>query len=158
MDKSGGALRDRDRAQAQPARRSAPRGMGKRVTMTDVARLAACSQSTVSVVLNNTPGIRISKETRERVIKVAVQLGYEIVPGHAALSDRPRQIAIVFDRIATSPEAVVSIDGAREMAWTTGHVVTIAQSLNDAEMEPATIEAMLRNGVDALIYATIMTR
>lgn len=154
MDKAAGERRER------PARmrRSANRGAGKRVTMTDVARLAACSQSTVSVVLNNTPGIRISKATRDRVIKVAEQLGYEIIPGHAALSDRPRQIAIVFDRIATSPEAVVSIDGAREMAWTTGHVVTIAQTLNDAEMEPVTIEALLRNGVDAVIYATIMTR
>lgn len=154
MDKAAGERRER----SAPIRRSANRGAGKRVTMTDVARLAACSQSTVSVVLNNTPGIRISRTTRERVIKVAEQLGYEIIPGHAALSDRPRQIAIVFDRIATSPEAVVSIDGAREMAWTTGHVVTIAQTLNDAEMEPATIEALLRNGVDALIYATIMTR
>ena len=156
MDRSAGERRARERP--APARRSANRGGGKRVTMTDVARLAACSQSTVSVVLNNTPGIRISKATRERVIKVAEQLGYEIIPGHAALSDRPRQIAIVFDRIATSPEAVVSIDGAREMAWTTGHVVTVAQTLNDAEMEPVTIEALLRNGVDALLYATIMTR
>ncbi|HET7717126.1 MAG TPA: LacI family DNA-binding transcriptional regulator [Bauldia sp.] len=156
MERTAGGRRER--GQSAPGRRSANRGAGKRVTMTDVARLAACSQSTVSVVLNNTPGIRISKATRERVIKVAEQLGYEIVPGHAALSDRPRQIAVVFDRIATSPEAVVSIDGAREMAWTTGHVVTIAQTLNDAEMEPATIEALLRNGVDALIYATIMTR
>jgi LacI family transcriptional regulator len=87
MEKTAGARRDRDRP--QPAPRSPVRGAGKRVTMTDVARLAACSQSTVSVVLNNTPGIRISKETRERVIKVAEQLGYEIIPGHAALSDRP---------------------------------------------------------------------
>ena len=65
---------------------------------------------------------------------------------------------MIFDRIATSPEAVVSIDGAREMAWTTGHVVTVAQTLNDPDMEPMTIEAMLRNGVDAMIYGTIMTR
>ena len=93
--------------------------------MTDVARLAACSQSTVSVVLNNTPGIRISKSTRERVIKVAEQLGYEIIPGHAALSDRPRQIAIVFDRIATSPEAVVSIDGQWDLALATGDRVEV---------------------------------
>jgi len=143
---------------AAPRVQSPSRGSGKRVTMTDVARLAGCSQSTVSVVLNNTPGIRISRATRDRVIETAKQLGYEIVPGHAALSGRPRQIGIVFDRIATSPEAVVSIDGAREAAWTTGHVVMIAQTLNDAEMEPVTIEAMLRNGVDALIYATIMTR
>jgi LacI family transcriptional regulator len=112
----------------------------------------------VSVVLNNTPGIRISKDTRDRVLKTATQLGYEIVPGHAALVGRPHQIAVVFDRIATSPEAVVSIDGARETAWTSGHVVTIAQTLNDPEMEPLTIEAMLRNGVDAVVYGTIMTR
>ena len=156
MDK---AVRERrEGSRAAPMQRMAARGAGKRVTMTDVARLAACSQSTVSVVLNNTPGIRISHETRDRVIAVARQLGYEIIPGHAALSDRPRQIALVFDRIATSPEAVVSIDGAREMAWTTGHVVTIAQTLNDVEMEPVTIDALLRNGVDALVYATIMTR
>jgi LacI family transcriptional regulator len=139
-------------------RRSRGRTSGKRVTMTDVARGAGCSQSTVSVVLNNTPGIRISKDTRDRVLKTATQLGYEIVPGHAALVGRPHQIAVVFDRIATSPEAVVSIDGARETAWTSGHVVTIAQTLNDPEMEPLTIEAMLRNGVDALVYGTIMTR
>lgn len=155
MDK---AVRERRGSDpAGPLRRTA-RGAGKRVTMTDVARQSACSQSTVSVVLNNTPGIRISRETRDRVIAVARQLGYEIIPGHAALSDRPRQVAIVFDRIATSPEAVVSIDGARETAWATGHVVTIAQTLNDAEMEPVTIDALLRNGVDALVYATIMTR
>ena len=143
-------------ASRKPA--STGRGAGKRVTMIDVARLAGCSQSTVSVVLNNTHGIRISKATRERVISVAEELGYEIIPGHAALSDRPRQIGVVFDHIATSPEAVVSIDGAREMAWTTGHVVIVAQTMNDAEMEPVTLEAMLRNGIDALIYATIMTR
>src|ERR1700692_1499350 len=54
--------------------RNGGRSGWKRVTMTDVARLAACSQSTVSVVLNNTPGIRISRTTRERVIKAAEDL------------------------------------------------------------------------------------
>ena len=51
------------------------RTSGKRVTMTDVARGAGCSQSTVSVVLNNTPGIRISKDTRDRVLRTATHLG-----------------------------------------------------------------------------------
>ena len=53
----------------QKGSRNGNRSAGKRVTMTDVARLAGCSQSTVSVVLNNTPGIRISRETRQRVIR-----------------------------------------------------------------------------------------
>jgi LacI family transcriptional regulator len=151
-------LSERRPRERPAARRTAFRSAGKRVTMTDVARLAGCSQSTVSVVLNNTPNIRIARDTRERVIASARQLGYEITPGHAAATERARQVAIIFDRIATSPEAVVSIDGAREAAWANGHIVLVAETLNDAEMEPATIEAMLRNGVDALIYGAIMTR
>jgi LacI family transcriptional regulator len=126
--------------------------------MTDVARLAGCSQSTVSVVLNGTPGIRISRATRARVLEAARELGYQVPTSQAAAIGRPRQVALLYDRIATSPEAVVSIDGAREIAWSTGHVVTVCETLNDAEMEPAAIRAMLANGVEALIYATIMTR
>lgn len=149
-----------DAGQGRRARGSAERDRQavRRVTMTDVARVAGCSQSTVSVVLNNTPGIRISRATRDRVIKGAEQLGYRMMPGRVVTNGRIRQIGVVFDRIATSPEAVVSIDGAREAAWATGHVVTVAQTLNDAEMEPNTINALLRNGVDAILYATIMTR
>ena len=129
----------------------------KRVTMTDVARAAGCSQSTVSVVLNNTPSIKISAETRNRVLSAIDELGYRPQKTRPAVS-KSQQIAIIFDRIATSPEAVISIDGAREAAWESGHIVCAFQTFNDAEMEPLTIQAALGNGVDAIIYATIMTR
>ena len=65
---------------------------------------------------------------------------------------------MIYDQIATSPEPIVSIDGAREEAWKTGHVVAAFQTYNDAEMEPRTIDVVLRNRVDAVIYATVMTR
>lgn len=130
----------------------------KRVTMTDVARAAGCSQSTVSVVLNNTPGIKISAETRNRVLSAIEDLGYRPQKTRPAAVSKSQQIAIIFDRIATSPEAVISIDGAREAAWESGHIVCAFQTFNDAEMEPLTIRAALGNGVDAIIYATIMTR
>ena len=61
-----------------------------------------------------------------------------------------RQIAMIFDQISTSPEPVVSIDGAREEAWKTGHVVAAFQTYNDAEMEPRTIDVVLRNRVEAI--------
>ncbi|WP_245296809.1 MULTISPECIES: LacI family DNA-binding transcriptional regulator [Rhodomicrobium] len=131
---------------------------GRRVTMTDVARAAGCSQSTVSVVLNNTPSIKISTETRSRVLSAIEELGYRPQKSRTAPVARSAQIAIIFDRIATSPEAVVAIDGAREAAWESGHIVCAFQTFNDAEMEPLTIQAALGNGVDAIIYATIMTR
>jgi hypothetical protein len=41
---------------------------GRRVTMTDIAREAGCSQTTVSIVLNRTEGIKISEQTRQRVL------------------------------------------------------------------------------------------
>jgi LacI family transcriptional regulator len=132
--------------------------LAKRVTMTDVARAAGCSQSTVSVVLNNTPAIKISAETRNRVLSAIQELGYRHQKSQVAPASGNHQIAIIFDRIATSPEAVVSIDGAREAAWESSHIICAFQTLNDAEMEPLTIRAALGNGVDALIYATIMTR
>lgn len=50
--------------------------MSKRATSRDVAEHAGVSRTTVSFVLNNVPGIRISEDTRQRVLEVARQLNY----------------------------------------------------------------------------------
>ena len=47
-----------------------------RVTMKDVAIESGVSQSTVSFVLNGLDNMRISDETRHKVIKAANKLGY----------------------------------------------------------------------------------
>jgi DNA-binding LacI/PurR family transcriptional regulator len=47
-----------------------------RPTSADVARLAGVSRTTVSFVLNEREGIRVSPATRERVFDAARQLGY----------------------------------------------------------------------------------
>ena len=75
------------------ARRTRRRRAGKRVTMTDVAQHAGCSQSTVSVVLNGTLGIKISLETRQRVAAAVTELGYrhaKSLPGAGPASARSR--------------------------------------------------------------------
>ena len=48
----------------------------KRVTAKDVANAAGVSRSTVSFVLNNTEGMRISEETRKKVLRAAEELNY----------------------------------------------------------------------------------
>ncbi len=48
----------------------------KKVTSTDVARLAGVSQTTVSLVLSGHADISVSEETRERVLKAAGELEY----------------------------------------------------------------------------------
>jgi DNA-binding LacI/PurR family transcriptional regulator len=47
-----------------------------RVTSADIARAAGVSRTTVSYVLNDTPGVSVSGATRERVRAVADRLGY----------------------------------------------------------------------------------
>ncbi|GAA1969556.1 LacI family DNA-binding transcriptional regulator [Isoptericola halotolerans] len=46
------------------------------VTSTDVARAAGVSRTTVSYVLNDTPGASVSEATRRHVRETAAQLGY----------------------------------------------------------------------------------
>jgi len=48
----------------------------KTVSAQDVARACGVSRTTVSFVLNNTPGKKISEETRQKVLKVAQELNY----------------------------------------------------------------------------------
>ena len=50
--------------------------MAKRVTTKDIAELAGVSRTTVSFVLNDTPGMRIPEDTRQRVLEAARQLNY----------------------------------------------------------------------------------
>ena len=90
-----------------------------RPTMTDVARTAGVSQSSVSLVLNQMMGARIADATRERVMTAARELGYEL-PGSRRLVRTVTErnvIAYLVDEISTSPHPVVSLDGARDAGW-----------------------------------------
>ena len=144
----------------QPAAgRRTQRGAGRRVTMTDVAREAGCSQATVSLVLNHNETIKISPTTRERVFAAARALGYSTasVPvGAPVIPSGP--IGFVVDQLSTSPEAIVAIEGARQAAWSDGRVVLVAQTQSDPQMEPKTIETVVGRDLSALIYMTIFTR
>jgi LacI family transcriptional regulator len=132
--------------------------------MTDVALEAGCSQATVSFVLKNSPGVKISTETRARVIRSAIALGYappsfaHLEPPESPDDSRTGPIGFLVDQLATSPEAVVAIDGARQAAWESGRVVLVAQTMNDTEMEKGAIRALRAQRLSGLIYMTIFTR
>ncbi len=130
--------------------------------MTDVALEAGCSQATVSFVLNKAPGVKISNETRARVIAAAVKLAYA-PPTFAHLEPRPSAthsdpVGFLVDQLATSPEAVVAIDGARAACWEDGRIVLSTQTSNDLETEREAIRVLTRQPLAGLIYMTIFTR
>ncbi|WP_245300473.1 LacI family DNA-binding transcriptional regulator [Rhizobium sp. YK2] len=162
MKKISAANGDRTATDNRATKRSGRRS-GTRVTMTDIAKAAGCSQSAVSFVLNNTPGMRLSQQTRERVIEAARQLGYvaPVLAAPPALLSPSRLdgvIGFAVDQLATSPEAVVAIEGARQACWNAGNVLLVAQTMSDPVMEPRAIKALTNSGISALIYMTIFTR
>jgi LacI family transcriptional regulator len=72
---------------------------GKRVTSQDVAKEAGVSRTTVSLVLNNVKGIKISPATRQKVMDAAERLSY--VPNAAAralASQRAQIIGLLLSR------------------------------------------------------------
>lgn len=61
--------------------------MKAKIKISDIARECGVSVSTVSLAINNKPGV--SDETRDRVLQAARQLGYPIQPSPASLKCHP---------------------------------------------------------------------
>jgi DNA-binding LacI/PurR family transcriptional regulator len=78
----------------------------KRVTMRQIADAVGVSRTTVSFVLNNVPGIKISPGTRLRILEVARELNY--VPDSAATRLAGGRSGIVALVLRQTPHQVTS--------------------------------------------------
>lgn len=138
---------------SQPAR---PR----RPTMTDIAKLAGVSQSTVSLVINQMSGAKVSRRTRETVLDIARQLGYPLERhAHPGAARERNLVVYLSDELTTSPHAMQTIDGARDGAWEHDCLLAVFATGGDKALELAVLERMLGNvALLGVIYATIFTR
>ena len=129
-------------------------------TMTDIAALAGVSQTTVSLVLNDALGARLSDLTRQRVMDAARTLGYRLVRRGTdkASSIDKSAIGFIVDEMSTDPWCAIALDGAREKAWEFGLTLSVAVTRGDADMEGAVMAQMAAQPLLGLIYGTIQTR
>ena len=160
MGNQNGAWAEAERRRAEAHRRdrreTAP---ARRPTMIDVANEARVSQTTVSLVLNDADGARLSAETRQRVMKAAARLGYQPARrGGAPSPSSPTSIGFVCDEISTDPWTALGLDGVREKAWEHGLTVTVMVTRGDADMEAASLAQLAALPLLGLVYATINTR
>lgn len=134
----------------------------RRPTMTDIAKLAGVSQSTVSLVINHMSGAKVSKTTRDTVLRIARELGYPLArhAHHAAAQAAQRNLIVYLtDELTTSPHAMQTIDGASEGAWEHDCLLATFATRGDPALEGAVLERMLANpALLGVIYATIFTR
>lgn len=126
--------------------------------MKDVAVLAGVSQSTVSFVLNGQEDMRISSETRKRVMDAVTALGYRARAAGRPVKNRNRVIGLMFDEVATSPFAAISIEGVQEEAWKQNVLVEVVMTGGDKTYENAILRKWSADRVEGVIYGSILTR
>ena len=127
--------------------------------MMDVAARAGVSQATVSLVLNDIKGARLSETTRDKVFKAAEELGYKLVRRGAKRTAADKTvIGFVVDELSTDPWMAIAFDGVREKAWEFGLTVNLAVTRGDPDMEEQVLGLLTRQPLVGIIYGTILTR
>src|SRR6266511_1780305 len=126
----------------------------KTPTIRDVARLAAVSPATVSLVLNEVADTRISEGTAARVRAAAAELEY--APNSLARGLRRRRsdtIVLIGDTITTTPYAVHMIEAVQHVAGRNDLLLFLFNTGGDAAVERAGMTLLARQQVDGFIYA-----
>src|SRR5688572_23392751 len=124
-------------------------------SMYDVARVAGVSQTTVSFVINDTPGANIPQDTRERVMAAVKELNYRPNAMARSLSSRrSHTIGFISDDIATNPHAGRTIQGAQDAAWARQKMLLVINTGGNPALEEAAVEMLLERQVEGIIYAS----
>jgi DNA-binding LacI/PurR family transcriptional regulator len=126
----------------------------RKVTMRDVARAANVSQSTVSRILNPSstkPEVPISEETKEKVLAVVKDLGYQ--PNQYARSLRGQKTHIIAMLIGDigNPFYHPMVRAVQDVASNYHYSVMVANSDHLREKEILFCESLLRRPVDGAI-------
>ncbi len=126
--------------------------------MKDVALEAGVSQSTVSFVLNGIEDMRISSETRARVLRAVRDLGYRPrTAGRPPKGAGSSVIGLLVDEIVTSPFASISIDAIQSTAWKQSVIVETVVTGGDKDYERAILRKWTADRVRGVIYSSILT-
>jgi LacI family transcriptional regulator len=132
----------------------------RRVTLADVARSAGVSQTAASFVLSGRrEEMRISADVEDRVRRAAQETGYRPnIVSRSLRTGTTHTIGFVSDTVATTPFAGHLIWGALDAARERGHLLVIAETAGDPDLERQLIEAMHDRQVDGIVFASMYTR
>jgi LacI family transcriptional regulator len=130
--------------------RTRPRSSA-RPTQRDIADAAGVSQATVSMVLNKVETPSVPQSTRQRILKLAGEVGYQ--PNHPARNLRSAKtmtLACVIPDI-TNPFYPGLVRGLQRMAAPAGYDVLIYDTDGVPEGEHRSIEWLLQGRADGVV-------
>ncbi len=123
----------------------------------DVARLAGVSRTTVSFVLNNVPGVKISAETRERVLQAARELNYYPAAAARSLaSGKTHRIGLVLgvgqERLSADAFLLAFLQGVTASVHRRGYLLML-QLAEDVPSHEAYVRLIREQQIDGLILS-----
>ena len=130
------------------------RRAGRSITVTDLARAAGVSRSTVSLVLRSSPLVR--RETGRRVEEAIDRLGYVYNRNAANLRRRTSDMVAMVINDLTNPffaELAVGVDDALQAA---GYVSLMANTNEDPGRQRRVMESMREHGAAGVILCPAM--
>jgi LacI family transcriptional regulator len=121
-----------------------------RSTITEIAEKAGVSHSTVSVVLNNRQGRRISHETQQRVLEIAHQLNY--TPDYLARGLKGGKTHTIGMLVSGLFEAsMAKVTAIERIAAKNGYRVFSCYHDGNLDFEKRDIKELISRRVDGLI-------
>ncbi len=128
-----------------------------KITMNDIAREAGVSQATVSLILNNAQSIKLSDETRSRVINTAQRLGYKKIPSPHKVEGQ-EEIAIIINSMPSYDPFVDALSQARDEAWRNDVLLTIYDYGDDVDLALRIIRQLEQRRCAGIVLASPITR
>ena len=122
-----------------------------KVTMTDVAKLAGVSQSTVSIVLGNKKTSSIPEATVFRVLSAANQLNYSYRFGKSASGSKEHKILVTATNLNNSYYTTM-IHAIEMAAYDTEFDIVIRNTYHDRKREEAIMMDALRQEYDGVLF------
>lgn len=127
--------------------------MKKRITSVDVAKEAGVSRATVSYILNNTEGARISDLTRDKVLKAAQKLGYHLdINAQALKTNRSMSIGVVSRRDVTESRFVNVLGGIKEVLGKEKYSILLCSDEKDSRGYPEYLSLYHSKKIDGIIF------
>jgi len=129
----------------------------KRMTISQLAKLAGVSTTTASLVLNGrAEQYRIAEETQRKILAVAEEHNFQ--PSHFARAlreQRSRTLGLVVPELTNYGFAAVARDLER-LCRQAGYQLLIACSEEDGELELEVVDSLLSRQVDGVIVASAL--
>lgn len=124
------------------------------VTLQEVADAAGVSIATASWAVNNKQNVRISQSTREKVRRVARELGYhQNAMARSLARGKSDLIGFISDGVATTPFAGQVIRGAQDEAWRNGKTLLIIDTNGNKDIERQAFSFMRQRQVEGIVYS-----